>query len=322
MQFKDLGSTFSSFGDLSGKRFKSDVYDGIQNMLSLKQSLNVNDKGISEFTTAQIEAKTKVWGFNEEMTKQALAFANDATLATRAADKTLTYGKAISENTSYGTQLIKILKEQGKLDENVLKPLSKFTEGSQEYNDAAKKIIESSKDISEAIVEIPASADTTGKAITGLSNYFKGLIATLKTFAPVILAVTAAIAAYSAWKWADNKYNLTYSTSLKNVKEHVSNLQNAQKEIDSLNSKADRYKQTLEEIASNYNVTLEGTESVDEMIQKIQSADGIQLSLIDQTEIEKIKLGNDELERTIKLKQQVISSEERDAAEAAKARAA
>lgn len=319
MQFKDLGSTFSSFGDLSGKRFKSDVYDGIQNMLSLKQSLNVNDKGISEFTTAQIEAKTKVWGFNEEMTKQALAFANDATLATRAADKTLTYGKAISENTSYGTQLIKILKEQGKLDENVLKPLSKFTEGSQEYNDAAKKIIESSKDISEAIVEIPASADTTGKAITGLSNYFKGLIATLKTFAPVILAVTAAIAAYSAWKWADNKYNLTYSTSLKNVKEHVSNLQNAQKEIDSLNSKADQYKQTLEEIASNYNVTLEGTESVDEMIQKIQSADGIQLSLIDQTEIEKIKLGNDELERTIKLKQQVISSEERDAAEAAKA---
>lgn len=319
MQFKDLGSTFSSFGDLSGKRFKSDIYDGIQNMLSLKQSLNVNDKGISEFTTAQIEAKTKVWGFNEEMTKQALAFANDATLATRAADKTLTYGNAIKENLSYGTELAKILKDNGKINDNGIAKLSALTEGTKEYNEAVKTIIEDSQDISEAIVEIPASADTAGKAITGLSNYFKGLIATLKTFAPVILAVTAAIAAYSAWKWADNKYNLTYSTSLKNVKEHVSNLQNAQKEIDSLNSKADQYKQTLEEIASNYNVTLEGTESVDEMIQKIQSADGIQLSLIDQTEIEKIKLGNDELERTIKLKQQVISSEERDAAEAAKA---
>lgn len=319
MQFKDLGSTFSSFGDLSGKRFKSDIYDGIQNMLSLKQSLNVNDKGISEFTTAQIEAKTKVWGFNEEMTKQALAFANDATLATRAADKTLTYGNAIKENLSYGTELAKILKDNGKINDKGIAKLSALTEGTKEYNEAVKTIIEDSQDISEAIVEIPASADTAGKAITGLSNYFKGLIATLKTFAPVILAVTAAIAAYSAWKWADNKYNLTYSTSLKNVKEHVSNLQNAQKEIDSLNSKADQYKQTLEEIASNYNVTLEGTESVDEMIQKIQSADGIQLSLIDQTEIEKIKLGNDELERTIKLKQQVISSEERDAAEAAKA---
>ena len=319
MQFKDLGSTFSSFGDLSGKRFKSNIYDGIQNMLSLKQSLKVNDDGISEFSTAQIEAKTKVWGFNEEMAKQALAFANDATLATRAADKTLTYGQAIKSNVSYGTDLIKLLKDQGKLNKNALLPLEGLKEGTQEYNEAAKIVIEGSQDISEAIVEIPASAETAGKAVSGLSNYFKGLLATLKTFAPVILAVGAAIAAYSAWKWADNKYNLTYDTSLKNAKEHVSNLQNAQKEIDSLNSKAEQYKETLQEIASNYNVTLEGTESVDEMIQKIQSADNIQLSLIDQTEIEKIKLGNDELERTIKLKQQVISSEERDAAEAAKA---
>lgn len=318
MQFKDLGSTFSSFGDLSGKRFKSDIYDGIQNMLSLKQSLNVNDKGISEFTTAQIEAKTKVWGFNEEMTKQALAFANDATLATRAADKTLTYGNAIKENLSYGTELAKILKDNGKINDKGIAKLSALTEGTKEYNEAVKTIIEDSQDISEAIVEIPASADTAGKAITGLSNYFKGLIATLKTFAPVILAVTAAIAAYSAWKWADNKYNLTYSTSLKNVKEHVSNLQNAQKEIDSLNSKADQYKQTLEEIASNYNVTLEGTESVDEMIDKIQSADNVQLTLVDQTEIDKIKLGNDELERTLKLKEQVVTSEQRQAAEDAK----
>ncbi len=108
---------------------------------------------------------------------------------------------------------------------------------------------------------------------------------------PLIAAVGAAFAAYSAWKWADNKYNLTYDTNLKNVKEHVSNLQNAQKEVENLNAKADQYKQTLQEIASNYNVTLEGTESVDEMIDKIQSADNVQLTLVDQTEIDKIKLG-------------------------------
>lgn len=318
MQFKDLGSTFSSFGDLSGKRFKSSVYDGIQNMLSLKQSLNVNDKGISEFTTEQIEAKAKVWGLNEEMTKQALAFANDATLATRAADKTLTYGKAINENLSYGTELVKILKEKGKIDDKGLTKLSSLTEGTKDYNEAVKTIIEDSQDISEAIVEIPASADTAGKAITGLSNYFKGLLATLKTMLPLIAAVGTAIAAYQLFKWADNKYNLTYDTNLKNVKEHVSNLQNAQKEVENLNAKADQYKQTLQEIASNYNVTLEGTESVDEMIDKIQSADNVQLTLVDQTEIDKIKLGNDELERTLKLKEQVVTSEQRQAAEDAK----
>lgn len=318
MQFKDLGSTFSSFGDLSGKRFKSDIYDGIQNMLSLKQSLNVNDKGISEFTTAQIEAKTKVWGFNEEMTKQALAFANDATLATRAADKTLTYGNAIKENLSYGTELAKILKDNGKINNDGIAKLSASTEGTKEYNEAVKKIIESSKDISEAIVEIPASASKAGTAFSNLSNYFKGLLATLKTMLPIIAAVGTAIAAYQLFKWADNKYNLTYDTNLKNVKEHVTNLQNAQKEVENLNAKADQYKQTLQEIASNYNVALEGTESVDEMIDKIQSANDIQLTLVDQTEIEKIQLGNDELERTLNLKEQLVTSEQRKAANDAK----
>lgn len=318
MQFKDLGSTFSSFGDLSGKRFKSNVYDGIQNMLSLKQSLNVNDKGISEFTTAQIEAKAKVWGFNEEMTKQALAFANDATLATRAADKTLTYGNAIKENLFYGTELAKILKDNGKINDKGIAKLSALTEGTKEYNEAVKTIIEDSQDISEAIVELPESASKASTAFSGLSNYFKGLLATLKTMLPLIAAVGTAIAAYQLFKWADNKYNLTYDTNLKNVKEHVANLQNAQKEVENLNAKADQYKQTLQEIASNYDITLEGTESVDEMIDKIQSANGVQLTLVDQTEIEKIQLGNDELERTLNLKEQLVTSEQRKAANDAK----
>ena len=318
MQFKDLGSTFSSFGDLSGKRFKSNVYDGIQNMLSLKQSLNVNNKGISEFTTAQIEAKAKVWGFNEEMTKQALAFANDATLATRAADKTLTYGNAIKENLSYGTELAKILKDNGKINDKGIAKLSALTEGTKEYNEAVKTIIEDSQDISEAIVELPESASKASTAFSGLSNYFKGLLATLKTMLPLIAAVGTAIAAYQLFKWADNKYNLTYDTNLKNVKEHVANLQNAQKEVENLNAKADQYKQTLQEIASNYDITLEGTESVDEMIDKIQSANGVQLTLVDQTEIEKIQLGNDELERTLNLKEQLVTSEQRKAANDAK----
>lgn len=318
MQFKDLGSTFSSFGDLSGKRFKSNVYDGIQNMLSLKQSLNVNDKGISEFTTAQIEAKAKVWGFNEEMTKQALAFANDATLATRAADKTLTYGNAIKENLSYGTELAKILKDNGKINDEGIAKLSALTEGTKEYNEAVKTIIEDFQDISEAIVELPESASKASTAFSGLSNYFKGLLATLKTMLPLIAAVGTAIAAYQLFKWADNKYNLTYDTNLKNVKEHVANLQNAQKEVENLNAKADQYKQTLQEIASNYDITLEGTESVDEMIDKIQSANGVQLTLVDQTEIEKIQLGNDELERTLNLKEQLVTSEQRKAANDAK----
>lgn len=241
-------------------------------------------------------------GLNKELKNQALSLASDAALSAKAATGKLTYADAIKDSINNAPALAKALQKQG----------------SAGYNEQVKKIINANAELGDSIVELPESASKASTAFSGLSNYFKGLLATLKTMLPLIAAVGAAFAAYSAWKWADNKYNLTYDTNLKNVKEHVSNLQNAQKEVENLNAKADQYKQTLQEIASNYNVTLEGTESVDEMIDKIQSADNVQLTLVDQTEIDKIKLGNDELERTLKLKEQVVTSEQRQAAEDAK----
>lgn len=193
--------------------------------------------------------------------------------------------------------------------------ISKFN---SEQIEAKANVLGLNKELRSQALALASDATLSGTAFSNLSNYFKGLLATLKTMLPIIAAVGTAIAAYQLFKWADNKYNLTYDTNLKNVKEHVTNLQNAQKEVENLNAKADQYKQTLQEIASNYNVALEGTESVDEMIDKIQSANDIQLTLVDQTEIEKIQLGNDELERTLNLKEQLVTSEQRKAANDAK----
>lgn len=321
MQFKDLGSIFGSLGDLSGKRFKNEgSYDDFQNYLkdSFNASFGVGKDGISKFNSEQIEAKANVLGLNKELKNQALSLASDAALSAKAATGKLTYADAIKDSINNAPALAKALQKQGKLTLEQEDLLGKLKEGSAGYNEQVKKIINANAELGDSIVELPESASKASTAFSGLSNYFKGLLATLKTMLPLIAAVGAAFAAYSAWKWADNKYNLTYDTNLKNVKEHVSNLQNAQKEVENLNAKADQYKQTLQEIASNYNVTLEGTESVDEMIDKIQSADNVQLTLVDQTEIDKIKLGNDELERTLKLKEQVVTSEQRQAAEDAK----
>lgn len=321
MQFKDLGNIFGSFGDLSGKRFKkAGSYDDFQNYLkdSFNATFGVGSDGISKFNSEQIEAKANVLGLNKELRSQALALASDATLSAKAATGKLTYADAIKDSANNAPVLVKALQNQGKLTLEQEDLLGKLKEGSTEYNEQVKKIINANAELGDSIVELPESASKAGTAFSNLSNYFKGLLATLKTMLPIIAAVGTAIAAYQLFKWADNKYNLTYDTNLKNVKEHVANLQNAQKEVESLNSKAEQYKQTLEEIASNYNVTLEGTESVDEMIDKIQSADNVQLTLVDQTEIDKIKLGNDELERTLKLKEQVVTSEQRQAAEDAK----
>lgn len=321
MQFKDLGNIFGSFGDLSGKRFKkAGSYDDFQNYLkdSFNATFGVGSDGISKFNSEQIEAKANVLGLNKELRSQALALASDATLSAKAATGKLTYADAIKDSANNAPVLVKALQNQGKLTLEQEDLLGKLKEGSAEYNEQVKKIINANAELGDSIVELPESASKAGTAFSNLSNYFKGLLATLKTMLPIIAAVGTAIAAYQLFKWADNKYNLTYDTNLKNVKEHVTNLQNAQKEVENLNAKADQYKQTLQEIASNYNVALEGTESVDEMIDKIQSANDIQLTLVDQTEIEKIQLGNDELERTLNLKEQLVTSEQRKAANDAK----
>lgn len=321
MQFKDLGNIFGSFGDLSGKRFKkAGSYDDFQNYLkdSFNATFGVGSDGISKFNSEQIEAKANVLGLNKELRSQALALASDATLSAKAATGKLTYADAIKDSANNAPVLVKALQNQGKLTLEQEDLLGKLKEGSAEYNEQVKKIINANAELGDSIVELPESASKAGTVFSNLSNYFKGLLATLKTMLPIIAAVGTAIAAYQLFKWADNKYNLTYDTNLKNVKEHVTNLQNAQKEVENLNAKADQYKQTLQEIASNYNVALEGTESVDEMIDKIQSANDIQLTLVDQTEIEKIQLGNDELERTLNLKEQLVTSEQRKAANDAK----
>ena len=321
MQFKDLGSIFGSFGDLSGKRFKNEgSYDDFQNYLknSFNESFGIGKDGISKFNSEQIEAKANVLGLNKELKNQALALASDATLSAKAATGKLTYADAIKDSVNNAPVLVKALQNQGKLTLEQEDLLGKLKEGSAEYNKQVKKIITANTELGDSIVEIPESTSKASTAFSGLSNYFKGLLATFKTMLPIIAAVGTAIAAYQLFKWADNKYNLTYGTNLKNVQEHVANLQTAQQEVENLNSKADQYKATLQEIASNYDVTLKGTESVDEMIDKIQSANGVQLTLIDQTEIEKIQLGNDELERTLNLKEQLITSEQRKAANDAK----
>lgn len=321
LQFKDLGNIFGSFGDLSGKRFKkAGSYDDFQNYLkdSFNATFGVGSDGISKFNSEQIEAKANVLGLNKELRSQALALASDATLSAKAATGKLTYADAIKDSVNNAPVLVKALQNQGKLTLEQEDLLGKLKEGSAEYNEQVKKIINANAELGDSIVELPESASKAGTAFSNLSNYFKGLLATLKTMLPLIAAVGAAFVAYRIFKWADNKYNLTYDTNLKNVKEHVTNLQNAQKEVENLNAKADQYKQTLQEIASNYDITLEGTESVDEMIDKIQSANGVQLTLVDQTEIEKIQLGNDELERTLNLKEQLVTSEQRKAANDAK----
>ena len=119
------------------------------------------------------------------------------------------------------------------------------------------------------------------------------------------VAVAGLIAGYKA---LDKQFNLTYKTALANSKEHIETVQSTQSEVESLESKASGYKETLSSIAGEYNIDITGADTVSELIDTIHSASDVHLTLTDQAEIDKISTANSELERQIKLKKLIITS--------------
>ena len=129
------------------------------------------------------------------------------------------------------------------------------------------------------------------------------------------VAVAGLIAGYKA---LDKQFNLTYKTALANSKEHIETVQSTQSEVESLESKASGYKETLSSIAGEYNIDITGADTVSELIDTIHSASDVHLTLTDQAEIDKISTANSELERQIKLKKLIITSEQKEAADDAR----
>lgn len=61
-----------------------------------------------------------------------------------------------------------------------------------------------------------------------------------------VVGLTAALTAmYAAFKWADNKYNLTYDTALKNTQGHLDNIESMTGEINQLESQSQTAKDTF-----------------------------------------------------------------------------
>ena len=166
------------------------------------------------------------------------------------------------------------------------------------------------------------SSSLVAKVDAGKATISKGISSFLSTTAGQITAAVGVFALmYAGIQKLSDKYNLSYDSAIKNTKESISSLESTQQEIDSLNSKADQYKEKLVSIGKNYKVDLSGKNSVSEMIttlQELQKVGNIDLSLVDQTEIEKIQMANSELERTKKLKENLLEAEQIEAAENAK----
>lgn len=278
MQFKDLGSIFENFGDLSGVKFKGVTADSLNGDIknAFNKAFEIGTNGVSKLSTAQIEAKANVLGLNKSLKTQALSLANDATLSAKAATGKLTYAEAIEQSVSNGTDLIKALKSQGKLDKDKADLFSSLKEGTSTYNEQAKKVITANKEIADSIVELPNATKSAGGAFSNLSTYVKGFLATIKTAIPLMIAVGAAAVAF---KYIDTAQH-QYTNAVNQAKDSIQAYQQTTSEVESLNEQLGQTKDRIDEINSQD-----------------------KLSLTDKAELEKLQTQNDELERELAIKQ-------------------
>lgn len=126
------------------------------------------------------------------------------------------------------------------------------------------------------------------------------------------ISLTSIFAAYKAFKAIDSKFGLTYNGAYGNTSKSLKSVQDTKSEVDDLQSKVDGYKESLQQIATNNDIDVSGLESVDAIIQKINSVGGI--SLVDQAEVQKIQVANNQLKGTLKNKQNILSQEQKEAA--------
>ena len=322
MQFKGLGNLFNGFGEMSGARFKG-ITD-IQNMTSnIKPSfdkfLKLDSNGISQYTMEQIRAKSAVLGLTDSLTIQAVAMAKDADFSAKAATGTLTFGKALDNNIGTTDELVQALKQSGKLSEGSMKELEMAAlRGSEAYSNVTARIIRDSDEIKNSTIKIGTAASQSTGFINSFKQSFKGLYATLKPMLPLIATIGAAVAAYKGFKFLDDKFTLTFDTAQKHLEDSSSAYAATVSELENLNSQTDQYKSTLESIGSNYDIKFSGTETIDEMIDKIRSIDGKKINLADESTINRLERENDLLETRKALLTTTADSQQRKAAEDAR----
>lgn len=252
MQLKNLGDLFGSFGELNllrNKYGKNSTFDTLSSTLqqSFNESFKVGKNGISEFSTEQIKTKASVMGLNDALTKQALSLANDAGLYQKAAAGNLTFSKAIELNINNASDLVdalmssnsEVLKKYQDSD-IATKIVNSGEKGSAAYNEFVKDLIDNNQDLGDSIVELVPKVETTKSAFSGLSNYFKGLLATFTN--PIFLLTTAVTVGVAAWQG----YNQSVQESIQHTKDSIEEIEERNNSIDDNISKAQELRDSLD----------------------------------------------------------------------------
>ena len=128
-----------------------------------------------------------------------------------------------------------------------------------------------------------------------------------------IMTVTAALLALKAvWDYFNDKNGFTFDAQMENIEEARDGYRETQKEIEQLTQQLDGYKESLNEIADGHNIDLSEFSELGDMIGELEQHDS--LTLMEQVEIDKIKVANTELETQLRLKKELAHQEGRSTA--------
>ena len=190
--------------------------------------------------------------------------------------------------------LYELLKGTGSV-KNAAELLSKYSNLGKDYNAKALKNAFNLSDIAEAeaaLANVGTAATGVGGKLAEMANTGKLAIRGLVSqFGPLLAVIAAATVAVAAFKWADNKYNITKGTVDKKYDDASSDYSETLSEIYSLNSQLEDTKARILELNAMEN-----------------------LSIVDQYELNNLQKQNDLLEAQIALKQKIANTQQKSSA--------
>ena len=301
-------------GTFKGYSSLGDMQNVHKNLLNKEFKINTDE--ISEFTSAQIQAKAAAMGLTDSLTTELIAMGKDAIFTQKAATGKLTWGDALKDtNVSIehiGDALLKsdtVSKEAKNTLKTVIETSGKASES---YKNVVKNIIDGSagfENLSDSIIDLGTSSSNSTGFFDGLKSSFMGFAANVKKMAPSLIAVTASIAAYKAFDYLQTGWTRAGEAAEKATSE----FQDANSELESLKSQKADQQTRVQEIAAKYDIDTSELQnadgklkSVDEMIAAINSHGGI--TLVDQAELDGLSSAGSQLEAQLAIQEQVTEA--------------
>lgn len=262
---------------------------------TLKDSFKINTNGISEFTTAQINAKASVMGLNQSLTEQLIALGNDATFSDKAKAGKLKFGEAIKDSANSTEDIAKALKDSGKLGESQLKQLERAAlKGSNAYRNTISNMINANSDLADSFIKISDGSKQSKGIFSSTKDVFKGIAASIKPLIPLALAATAAFAAFKIVDYATHGYTRAFEDAKIKSEDYIQ----AREELQNLTNEYENQKSKIEELQ-----VLKNNGSI---------------TMAQEIELEKLQSQNAELERQISLQEQLTNLKAGFSADSAK----